>query len=162
MNECCDIESLLIYMYSETCLERPPLERPPCLERPFPSLWKCLSTIGLHANWTSLERPPVCQDHFFLTFRVVVPDRFHCSSLIKALSVAWSVKCRRNRHYSPAMDCHFSPFMCKPTRIQSWRITFTDWDKMWLDSLTQGKLSGRKSWHIMNFNIWICAPRLRV
>ncbi len=63
---------------SETCLIRPPLERPPCLERPYSNFWRFLSTIGFHENWTSLEWPPVWKDHFFLTSRVGVPDKFHC------------------------------------------------------------------------------------
>ena len=71
-------ETLPIQRYSETCLERPPLERLPCLERPFPNFWKNLSTTGFHSNWTCLEWPPVWKDHFFMTTMVVVPDRFHC------------------------------------------------------------------------------------
>ena len=66
-------------MYSQICLEWPPSEWPPSLERPFSNLWKVLYTIGFHANWTSLERPPVCKDHFYLISSVVVPDRFHCT-----------------------------------------------------------------------------------
>ena len=64
--------------YSKTCLERTLLERPPSLERPFSNLWKILSSIGFHANRTCLERPPVWKDYFFLTSRVIVPDRFDC------------------------------------------------------------------------------------
>ena len=61
---------------SETRLERPPLERPPYLERTFSNLLKFLSITAFHANWTCLERPPVWKDHLSLTSRVVVPDRF--------------------------------------------------------------------------------------
>ena len=53
------ILGLRVNKYSETCLEWPPLERPPCLERPLSSLRKILSSTGFHANWTGLERPPV-------------------------------------------------------------------------------------------------------
>ena len=43
--------------YGQICLEWPPLERPPCLERPISSLWRFLITIGFHVHWTCLERP---------------------------------------------------------------------------------------------------------
>ena len=71
-----------------------PLERPSCLERPFSNLWKYLSTIGLHANWTCLERPPVWKDHLVLTSRVIVPDRVHC---IGCLHIA---KIQYNTHWT--------------------------------------------------------------
>ena len=64
-----------------------PLWKDYSLERPFCKFWKFLSTIGFHADWTFLKRPPVWKDHFFLTFREVVPDRFHCTH--KFTSVAY-------------------------------------------------------------------------
>ncbi len=71
------------WLYSETCLKWPLMERPSCLERPFSNWWKFLSTIGFHTNRTCLERLAVWKDHYFLTSRVVLPDRFHCSRFLK-------------------------------------------------------------------------------
>ena len=69
-----------LWIYYGTCLERPPLERLPFLKRPVSKLWTFLSTIGFHAQRTCLERPPLWKDHFILTSRVVVSDRFYCTS----------------------------------------------------------------------------------
>ncbi len=71
------------------------------------------STIGFYANWTCLERPPVWEDHFFLTSRVVIPDRFDCI-----------YKCRSQRH-NPQHLMVFSlkrPILFKTTTYFEWPI----------------------------------------
>ncbi len=64
----------------------------PCLERPFSHKWKFLSTIGINTNQykLNLDGKTVLRDHFFLTSRVVVPDRFHRTSTTCLQRPLWS------------------------------------------------------------------------
>ncbi len=61
---------LLSVEYSGTCLERPSLERPPCLERPFFQILKISIYHWNPCNWTCLERPPLWKERFLLTPRL--------------------------------------------------------------------------------------------
>ena len=45
------------------------------------TIFQFLNSTGLQANWTFLEWPPVGKDHFSLTSRMVIPDRFHCTRI---------------------------------------------------------------------------------
>ena len=63
---------------SQSCMGGTLLGRPPSQEIYWiPSLINH-PTIGIHMNWTCLQRPPVCKDHTFLISRVVFPDGFQC------------------------------------------------------------------------------------
>ncbi len=110
----CNLIPLYIAMmiYSETCLGRPPLERPLCLKRPSSNLWRFISTIEFLAKLACLERPSIWKDHFFLISRVVIPDKFHCITWCLSTSLYISANDTWNLHHHVCGDAMMLVYRC--------------------------------------------------